>query len=328
LEHYRSGKIAARRGAVMKRLYTKEYVERIAAREGFIKDNIEKVLRLTDILAFLNAEPTLKDKLALKGGTAINLTIMNFPRLSVDIDLDYAVNESKEKVAEFRARFKELLTDFVDSEGYRLTDGTRIHYALDSFMLGYIGTSGNRDNIKVEVNYLNRAHVLPLEHRRVHKRIAEDGLNVLSLSPTELYASKTVALLSRATPRDLYDMAGMIAENIIGDTELFRKCFVFYNVCGGGQNAETLDFSRLDRFSFDTIRRQLLPVLSKPDRFDYKQAAGVATDYLQRVLTLTDNEREFIRLFNKKKYLPELLFTDVSIIERIAAHPMALWRLR
>ena len=36
----------------MKRLYTKEYVERIAGREGFIKDNVEKVLRLTDILDF------------------------------------------------------------------------------------------------------------------------------------------------------------------------------------------------------------------------------------------------------------------------------------
>lgn len=33
-----------------------------------------------------------RDCLALKGGTAINLTIFNLPRLSVDIDLDFSEN--------------------------------------------------------------------------------------------------------------------------------------------------------------------------------------------------------------------------------------------
>ena len=34
----------------------------------------------------------LSETLALKGGTAINLTIFNLPRLSVDIDLDFSQN--------------------------------------------------------------------------------------------------------------------------------------------------------------------------------------------------------------------------------------------
>ncbi len=34
--------------------------------------------------------------LALKGGTAINLTVFDLPRLSVDIDLDYCGDESRE----------------------------------------------------------------------------------------------------------------------------------------------------------------------------------------------------------------------------------------
>jgi hypothetical protein len=32
------------------------------------------VLRLADVLAFINPDPSLRDALALKGGTAINLT--------------------------------------------------------------------------------------------------------------------------------------------------------------------------------------------------------------------------------------------------------------
>jgi len=69
--------------------YDKNYISQRASAFGFIRDTLEKVYRLADILEYLNSDPILKGKLALKGGTAINLTIFNLPRLSVDIDLDY-----------------------------------------------------------------------------------------------------------------------------------------------------------------------------------------------------------------------------------------------
>ena len=53
------------------------------ARElGFVRDTFEKVCRLADILSFIKNDPLLSSCLALKGGTAINLTIFNLPRLS------------------------------------------------------------------------------------------------------------------------------------------------------------------------------------------------------------------------------------------------------
>ena len=54
---------------------------------GFVRDTYEKVCRLTEILKFFESDDLLGRFLALKGGTAINLTIFNLPRLSVDIDL-------------------------------------------------------------------------------------------------------------------------------------------------------------------------------------------------------------------------------------------------
>lgn len=61
------------------------------ARElGFVRDTFEKVCRLADVLAFMEQDIALKNALALKGGTAINLTIFDLPRLSVDIDLDFS----------------------------------------------------------------------------------------------------------------------------------------------------------------------------------------------------------------------------------------------
>jgi predicted nucleotidyltransferase component of viral defense system len=72
------------------RQFNKVELNRQAREIGFVRDTFEKVCRLTDVLTFFGRDPLLADSLALKGGTAINLTIFNLPRLSVDIDLDYS----------------------------------------------------------------------------------------------------------------------------------------------------------------------------------------------------------------------------------------------
>ncbi len=48
------------------------------------------------ILEFLNTREYMCEHLLLKGGTAINLTVFNLPRLSVDIDLGYIPNLTRE----------------------------------------------------------------------------------------------------------------------------------------------------------------------------------------------------------------------------------------
>ncbi len=76
--------------------YSKEYVSKLAGETDFIRDNLEKVLRLVDILEFINNQTFLSERLALKGGTAINLVVFDMPRLSVDIDFDYTLNSDKD----------------------------------------------------------------------------------------------------------------------------------------------------------------------------------------------------------------------------------------
>ena len=69
--------------------YNRAELGRMATESGFVRDTFEKVLRLKEILKFLNEDKSLREHLLLKGGTAINLTVFNLPRLSVDIDMDY-----------------------------------------------------------------------------------------------------------------------------------------------------------------------------------------------------------------------------------------------
>ena len=56
---------------------------------GFRPEILEKVLHLIGLLNAFNSHPFLKDRLALKGGTALNLFLFDLPRLSVDIGFNY-----------------------------------------------------------------------------------------------------------------------------------------------------------------------------------------------------------------------------------------------
>jgi predicted nucleotidyltransferase component of viral defense system len=65
------------------------YLQRISHETGFDAVNLEKVLRLKRLLIEFASHPFLKDRLVLKGGTAVNLFFQELLRLSVDIDLNY-----------------------------------------------------------------------------------------------------------------------------------------------------------------------------------------------------------------------------------------------
>ena len=128
--------------------FSRQYLTRLSQESNFIKDALEKVLRLSEILKFLNSDVVFKDKLALKGGTAINLTAVELPRLSVDIDLDFTVNVSRDDLPEIKEKFKKRLTDYMWQEGYSLAD-SRDHFALTSFLFNYINNAGNRDRLPI-----------------------------------------------------------------------------------------------------------------------------------------------------------------------------------
>lgn len=313
---------------MVNKLYNREYVDSIAAKTGFIKDNVEKVLRLIDLLEAINTLPEFAGKFALKGGTAINLCIVDCPRLSVDIDLDYAENLPKDEMATVREQLKANLIDYIQDNGYTLSEKPREHFALDSLLLSYLATSGNKDNIKLEINYIDRAHILSLEMREVKSALADHNIKALTLNPIEIYASKAVALFSRTTPRDLYDVYTMLEKDVLSDFDMFRKCFIFYNMVGGEQDADALNYDKLDKYSYNDIKRYLKPVIKKNDIFDYKRAVEFVKAKMRTLLVPKNKEVEFIQAFRNKDYRPELLFDDNTILQRITAHPMAVWRTR
>lgn len=53
----------------------------------------------------------------------------------------------------------------MSNNGYNLSVSPRMSYALLSFQFYYTNAWGNKDKIKVEINFLDRVHILPLKSK-------------------------------------------------------------------------------------------------------------------------------------------------------------------
>lgn len=310
--------------------YDKRKLGKQAQELGFVRDTLEKVCRLAEILKHLNTDPLLKNTLALKGGTAINLTIFNLPRMSVDLDLDYIHNGTKEEMLAERSRISDSIRKYMVANGYELSPKSKTPHSLDSFVFSYTNAAGMKDNIKVEINYSLRAHVLPTESRTVNTLGLFDEMAVHSLAALEIFGSKIVALLTRAAARDLYDLNNMIYFGLFDESELpmLRKCVVFYSAIGGEQASPNFRFDNLNSLTVHKIKTDLLPVIRRAEHFDLPSVQKRVREFLSDLLLLDEREIAFLRAFAQKEYRPDLLFDDKEILERIRNHPMALWKMR
>lgn len=246
-------------------VYNKGQLGQMAKQHGFVRDTFEKVLRLKEILVYLNTDEYLYEHLVLKGGTAINMTIFNLPRLSIDLDLDFTPNLCLEDMEEVREKITGLLKGYMAGEGYFLSESSRHSHSLDSLLFQYQNTGGNKDSIKLELNYSLRVHIFDPVERKIATDIFEEDIFVRTLEPMEIFAAKANALMSRAAARDLYDFNNMIYFGLFDESEyeLLRKCIVFYASVSSDKINKAFDTSAIDGLEFSKIRRDLFPVLRK-----------------------------------------------------------------
>lgn len=295
---------------------------------GFVRDTYEKVCRLTDILKFFETDDLLGKCLALKGGTAINLTIFDLPRLSVDIDLDFSENVPRDEMIASRSKIKLRIEKYTKANGYLLSPKSKQYHALDSFVYEYSNAGGMKDNIKIEINYMLRCHVLEIGQRHFKSSWEPAGVSVCSVAPIEIFASKIVALLNRTATRDLYDIHNLVQFGLFDESEeeLLRKCVVYYSALGSESPPFEFHINNVDQISQNRIKTDLYPVLRNKDKFDLQASQSQVKTWLEALLKLEDNEWKFLEAFRARKYRPELLFEPVEILERIKNHPMALWK--
>ena len=84
-------------------------------------------------------------------------------------------------------------------------------------------------NVKVEVNYVFRGTLLPVQYAELAgsaQDLFDVGLSLPTLDVAELYGSKLVAAMDRQHPRDIFDVLRMYAT--YGLRPEFVDCFVGY----------------------------------------------------------------------------------------------------
>lgn len=305
--------------------YSKQYINEIAQKSGFLANNTEKVIRLLDVLKFIDQELNrISHQLILKGGTAINLLYTNLTRLSVDIDLDYVGSLEKEQTLKDRERILESLDNYMLKEGYNVSSKSRGSAILASRTYAYINAYGNRDNIKVEINFIDRIHILPIVNRKINYFDKE----VMTKAPLEeeLFAMKICALIDRSKPRDLYDTFRLKNDFLNLEKDKLRKLTVFYLSLDGIFELNENSFKGIESVSQDSIKKELLPVLKKNEKFNLEAIKQEVINFLQDLLVLTSDETKYLEEFSKGTFNPSLLF-DICSAERAAKHPMAKWRI-
>ena len=313
--------------------YRKHEITILAKENGFRSETLEKVLRLIDVLDFINKTDKLSPYLILKGGTSINFTLFNLPRLSVDIDLDFSFNGTKDEMLEKRKEITAIIRRYMEINNYSLSEETKTKHALDSFVFTYNNNFGNKDNLKIEINYMNRTHV----YETITRNVSISFLNpfkILTLNKYELYGSKIKALIERCTIRDVYDVYHMLKENLFTESEFnsVKKCVIFYMAIGKTTDrsfSEVLeDFKiKINAYMIEKIPQYLSSTLKKDDKFSMINAANIVKDFISNIMFLNESEVKFINEFENGNYFPELLFDEQDIVNRIKNHPMALWKI-
>lgn len=305
--------------------YSEDYISNFGKQNGFINSNIEKVIRLLDILAFIDSElDPYHEKLVLKGGTAINLMITNLARLSVDIDLDYIGSLDKEKTSVERDTIMSALDNFMSKEGYTVSqEKSRGSVILASRTYTYTNAFGNRDNIKVEINFIDRIHVYP----SIRKKVKYFDKEVMVQTPleAELLGMKIAALIDRHKPRDLFDIYKLKGYMPYVNKDRVRKLAVFYLSLDGIFDIDEATFDNINKITQDSIKKELQPVLAKGNMFDLNAGKEEVINFLKELLTLSNKENKYLEEFSKGNFDPYLLF-EPNDAERAAKHPMAKWR--
>ncbi len=159
--------------------------------------------------------------------------------------------------------------------------------------------------------------------------VLDDDTLISTLAPMELYAAKINALIDRAAARDLYDIHNMIKFGLFDESELpmLRKCVVFYTAISQDEIPDEYNFNRFNAITSRKIKTDLLPVIQKGEFFELEQVKTDVSDFLKSLLVLDENERRFLDEFKAKRYMPELVFDDEAILDKIKEHPMVLWKM-
>jgi len=308
----------------MKRVYD---FNKISIDTGFNPVQIEKVLRISDILENISAVPFMRKRLALYGGTALAFVHFDeIERLSVDIDFNYRHIDDADW-GDVRDQIDQNMKTILYSLGYT-DDDIRIDpsYSLNRFIVNYTNHTGRPDGVKIETGYMRRIPVLEADmeydfyHVGTHNRF-----KIMTPVKEELFSNKWCTMLYRGSPRDLFDVYRISQTPF--DRELFRTTAVIDSLSRKSPLTVINYEQRIREIKFDT---SLLNMLYSKHEFDEKEVHEMVTSFTQSVIDeLSENEVQLIETFYEKLELDEQITGKMKNLHKgIKDHPSIKWQIK
>lgn len=178
----------------------------------------KQVALLIRCLSYVAQEPCF----ALKGGTAINLFVNDFPRLSVDIDLAYLPLEPRTEalpcIRDALARITKNLND-TESQNAVLRKNKSDEMRI---IVQTVGRPQDSAQIKIEVSPVVRGTLHEVAICDVVESVEQEFgfASVQTVSLPDLYGGKLCAAMDRQHPRDLFDVKVLLQSRGI-DRDIF-----------------------------------------------------------------------------------------------------------
>lgn len=193
---------------------SKKELQDIAGKTGFNQTFIVKDYYITIILYLLKDV----DGLYFKGGTALQKILLNYSRLSEDVD--YTVTKDINLI-------KEKIEKIIKESGFfiKITKDKHVHDFL-RLIVHYNDPFENPGNVFIDLNKRAKFVLEPAIQNITHfytENIPEFSVSTLNLK--ELVAEKMAATIGRNKPRDHFDIYQIISKKIPIDLALVkRKC--------------------------------------------------------------------------------------------------------
>jgi predicted nucleotidyltransferase component of viral defense system len=245
----------------------------------------------------LNIVPIVSriEDFALKGGTAINLFVQDFPRLSVDIDLTYLpIQDRNTTLKRIDAHLKEI-----GARCKQFMPGVELLYKENQGLSYGVLVNRNGIVVKIEPNSTLRSSVFPPVSLTLVKNVENmfgRSMEIKTLSVEDLYGGKLCAALDRQHPRDLFDVYYMYQKQ--GLTNKIRHAFIVYLLSHNRPIAELLNPKLKDDLE-ETYNENFVGMAFQ------EVSLGTLVDMWHEMVSqinnnLTDQEREFILSFKRK----------------------------
>jgi predicted nucleotidyltransferase component of viral defense system len=294
---------------------TPDAMARAVAATGFGAEPLEKIFRLIALLDALGSHPFLKPRIALKGGTALNLFHFEVPRLSVDIDLVYIGAADRETKLAEKPRVEQAVQAVCSRQGLTSRRIPTDH-AGGKWRLIYAGSKGAPGNLELDINFMLRTPLWPCTMRDCHPVGSLRAAPVRVLDIHELTAGKLAALLARSASRDVFDAHALLVTPGL-DVARLRLGFVVY---GGITRTDWRTVSIAD------VTADRAPAKRDVAAWTDKLVAE-CRERLSLVLPLHDEQREFLRRLNDEgEIVPDLLTTDLAMQATVRGHQGLRWK--